>query len=280
MRAEVAERVYRVPLRQIHVSDDNVRHTQADKDLQELADSIREHGQLQPIMLRGPEDAEPPYEVIVGQRRFLAYRRILQRSDPDRWGKIEAVFGGNLGKWQVRVRSLAENMQRVQLSYKDAADAITELYEHFNRNERRVAEATGISLGTVRKYIYIESQSTERVRRLLREKKVKAEDAKRALRAAQGDGKKAEQILDIMQRERLTGHEKSRLVDFGRSHPDADPKSIVQESMKPRLEVSILVNLEPDVKRALDRAVKALRLGPEEVVAQAVDEWLADRGFK
>ena len=94
--------IYDIPLRQIHVSNDNVRHHDPTKDLQELADSIKRHGLLQPVVLKG-DYGEPPYELIGGQRRFLAYQKILK------WPKIRAVFAGPLPQ----LRPLSARLWRI-----------------------------------------------------------------------------------------------------------------------------------------------------------------------
>jgi len=55
MRAQTAEAepIYLIATHNIKVSDENVRETQRDKDLEELAASIERHGLLQPVLLRG-----------------------------------------------------------------------------------------------------------------------------------------------------------------------------------------------------------------------------------
>src|SRR5205823_3866880 len=103
------------------VSEDNVRHQEVTKDLDELAASIKRHGLLQPVVLNG-EYGNPPYDLITGQRRFLAHQQILG------WPKIRAVFAGKLNETDAVVRSLVENLQRVQLGYDDTARAVTYLY--------------------------------------------------------------------------------------------------------------------------------------------------------
>ena len=86
------ETVRDVLLTDIEISDDNVRHSEQDRDLQELADSIRKHGQLQPAVLMGVL-GKPPYQLIVGQRRFLAHRMFKA---PDDQGYLypEDEYGG------------------------------------------------------------------------------------------------------------------------------------------------------------------------------------------
>src|SRR5688572_3321982 len=120
--------IYEIPLSEIQISDDNVRQQDPTKDLDELAASIKRHGLLQPVVLNG-EHGKPPYELISGQRRFLAHQEILKSPT------IRAVFAGKLTHSEALVRSLVENLQRVQLSYEDTAKAVTYLYKQFDGNE-------------------------------------------------------------------------------------------------------------------------------------------------
>lgn len=72
--------------------------------LRELAESIRINGLMQPVVLRGTFGS-PPYDVIVGQRRFLAHK-ILQKEE------IKAVFVGEISNTDALVLSLSENLLR------------------------------------------------------------------------------------------------------------------------------------------------------------------------
>lgn len=81
----MAEEVIRdIPLRDIREDGVNVRHTDVEKDIEELANSIRQHGLLQPIVLRG-EYGQKPYELIMGRRRLLAPQA---PGEEDHWGHI------------------------------------------------------------------------------------------------------------------------------------------------------------------------------------------------
>lgn len=118
------ERIYDIPVSDIKIGDENVRHDTRQDDLGQLAGSIKLLGQLQPVVLRG-KYGSPPYELIIGQRRFMAIRDVLKNRT------IKATFSGKITDTDALIKSLAENMCRVDLSYKDAADAITHLYRHF-----------------------------------------------------------------------------------------------------------------------------------------------------
>jgi ParB family chromosome partitioning protein len=265
------EPIYDIPIRQIELSEANARRTDKEKDLDELADSIAKYGQLQPVVLRGSY-GQPPYELIIGQRRLLACRK-LNRPE------IRCVFAGRLDSVQASIRSLAENMLRVELNHADAARAITRLYKHFGRDARRVQKETGISLWRIRRYIDIQERATPAMRRLLKAKRVTPTDVQRALRAAGEDRNKAERLLDRMRKYQLTTYQKDALVQFAEQHPEASIDNIVTEAQTPRVQRTIMVNLPDHVWMGLERAVKKLAMGPEQVAAQALSEWLSAKGF-
>src|SRR5258707_14600103 len=67
--------IFDIPIREIEVSEENIRVHSAFRDLDELAASIQKLGLLQPIVLLGSPGA-PPYKVISGQRRLLAHQKL------------------------------------------------------------------------------------------------------------------------------------------------------------------------------------------------------------
>jgi len=142
---DISEKIYSIPLKDIKISEHNVRLTSKKAGIDKLAESIKKHGLLIPVILRGSY-GNPPYELIVGQKRLLAHRALRKNT-------IRAVFSGNLTDVEAKILSLSENMQRVELSHADKAEAITALYLLYKRDERRVAQELGLSLQTVRDYI-------------------------------------------------------------------------------------------------------------------------------
>jgi ParB family chromosome partitioning protein len=107
------EQIYNIKIKEIRIARTNVRQTEKDKELDELKASIKKHGLLQPVILLGTFD-NPPYSLIVGQRRFLAHQELGKET-------IRARFAGKLTDVQQTIRSLVENMVRVELNHADAA---------------------------------------------------------------------------------------------------------------------------------------------------------------
>ena len=264
--------IHDIPLTDIQISDDNVRHSDPTKKLEELADSIKKHGLLQPVVLSG-EYGSPPYELISGQRRFLAHQTILHRTS------IRAVFAGKLTKPEAIIRSLVENLQRLDLSYDDTAKAVTYLYEKFKRDERAVQRETGLSLRTVRDFILIEARATPGIKKLLSQKKVSPADVKRAIRAAQDNMKKAEALVDLIVKNKPTAHQKRRLVAVGERQKGASAETIFNEAGKPQVEQSMVVSLPDEIVQALAKATKSMALEPEELAIKVLGDWLRAQGF-
>ncbi len=265
-------KIHEISLDDIDVSDDNVRHHEVTRDLDELAASIKRHGLLQPVVLNGVHGS-PPYELITGQRRFLAHQQILK------WSKIRAVFAGKLSQSEAVVRSLVENLQRVPLGYEDTAKAVTYLYKKYDGDERRVHKETGLSLRKVRDFILIEERATPRIKTLLKGGKVSPADVKRAIQAAQDNLKKAEELVDLIIKHKPTAHQKARLVMYGEGDKGASAKRILREAMKPHVEQNLIITLPDELRKALTKATSSLSMEPGELAAKVLADWLRSEGF-
>lgn len=249
----------------------NVRRTDRDAAVENLAKSIRKHKLLQPIILRG-KFGKPPYDLIAGHRRLAAHKLIPGKKT------IKATFKPpNYSDFKARVESLIENIQRVELNHADTAAAITAMYNKYKKNDRKVAEDLGLPLRAVRDYIKIEEQASPYAKKLLRERKVSKADVKRAIDAAQGNLKKADRLLDKMPE--LYGHEKKRAVDYGKEHPRANDNEIIGEAKKGRASKTIVLSIEPKIDNALTKAERGLYMNREEIASKALENWLIENGY-
>jgi len=270
--SEQLSMVHEILIEKIDISDENVRKHVSDKDLQELADSIKLHGQFQPVVLRGTRQ-DPRHELIIGQCRFLAIRDILKHK------YIKAIFAGKISNIEASIRSLTENMVRSELSYADTADAVTALYKHFDRNDRRVQKETGLSLRKVRQFIDIEERASEKTKQKLRRKEVQPVDVQRAIRAASGNIEKADELLELMKKHSLDKFQKERMVYYGQANPKASAEEIINRTKPPAVERTVIVRLPEKARKGLIAASKQLRMTLDEVASVAVEEWLTSKGF-
>jgi ParB/RepB/Spo0J family partition protein len=267
------EKLYEVKV--ANIEDDaktglNVRRTDRDIGVEELAKSIHNHGLLQPIVLRGKPE-RPPYKLIAGHRRLAAHK-LLDRP------LIKARFKPpTYGDFQAKVDSLVENLQRVKLNHADTAEAITAMYTEFGKSVSKVAKELGISEVTVREYLVLDRVASPKAKRLLREGRVTKQDVKRVIRAAQGSMHKADRLLDYLPD--MTRYDKERMAKYGEDHPEAKEQDIVDEAKKPRYECTLILSLTPQVDKALDTACQKMDMDRNAIAEEAISDWLRENGF-
>jgi ParB family chromosome partitioning protein len=107
--------------------------------LQELADSIREHGVIQPIIVR--RKADQRYEIIAGERRWRAARMAGLSEIPS--------IVRDLKDQPTLAMALIENIQRQDLNALEEAKALQRLLEEFKLTQEEVAASVGKSRSAV-----------------------------------------------------------------------------------------------------------------------------------
>ena len=136
-----------IELSKIRVSDFNTRKDldsgTEDSSLDDLANSIKEKGLLNPIMIMKKDDGT--YEVVAGQRRYLACKRLG-------WEKISAIIRDKMDDADATVLSLIENVHRADMGPIDKAKAYQKIYDKY-KDYNKVAKETGMSNSTIKKYI-------------------------------------------------------------------------------------------------------------------------------
>ncbi len=109
-------------------------------ELQELADSIREHGVIQPLILTQGE-SEGQYILIAGERRLLAAQLI-------ELDEVPAIIRGASDQDLVEL-ALVENIQRADLGPLEKSEAYRQLSEDFKLSHEEIAARVGKSRTTV-----------------------------------------------------------------------------------------------------------------------------------
>lgn len=266
-------KVSAVLLDEIELKDSNVRSDldspNSIENLNELAENIKVNGLLQPIVLRG-EEGKPPYDIIVGKRRFLAHKILGEKT-------IKAVFSGKIENIEVLLLSISENMCRQEMNFEDTSNAITTLYKHFGNDESQVQKHTGFSIRMIRSYVRIDAHATDKIKDLIRENKISMSDAKRAIDASQGDNNKADILIDELVK--LSKYEKKRLVESGLRNPEAKADELLAEARQPKLEETVILNLPRKVHKALVVAADKLSIDIEELTINTLTNWLKTNDF-
>ncbi len=126
-----------VPIDQIKASPFNPRKDFREEELSELADSIRQKGLVQPILVR-PDPMYPSgYEIVAGERRWRASQRAGLHSVP--------VIVRELSDQDLLEFAIIENVQRADLNAIEEATGYRDLIERFGYTQDKLGEVIGKS---------------------------------------------------------------------------------------------------------------------------------------
>lgn len=128
------EKVEKIPVRDIKPNPYQPRKEFKKEALEELAESIKEHGVLQPVVVRKQGKG---YELVVGERRFRAAKMALQK-------EIPAIIR-EFDQQQMMELAILENLQREDLTALEEAEAYQNLMENLNFTQEQLAQRLGKS---------------------------------------------------------------------------------------------------------------------------------------
>jgi ParB family chromosome partitioning protein len=126
-----------LPIERIRSNPDQPRRDFAERELNELADSIRQRGIIQPVVVR-PDPGHPgDYQLVAGERRWRAAQRARLHEIP--------VVIRELDDRAVLELAIIENVQRTDLNPVEEASGYAQLIERFAYTQEALAEVVGKS---------------------------------------------------------------------------------------------------------------------------------------
>ena len=138
LQTESADSLY-LPISQVESCAGQPRKHFDDAALADLADSIREHGIIQPLTVRKLQSGY--YQIIAGERRWRAARIAGLRQVPCLLARVDEEDAALL--------ALIENLQRRDLDYMEEAAAIARLLRRYGLSQQQAAERLGRSQSAV-----------------------------------------------------------------------------------------------------------------------------------
>lgn len=126
-----------LPLDVIVASEDQPRKFFDEDALQELADSIRQKGLIQPILVRPAPERDGLYEIVAGERRWRASQRAKLHEVP--------VVIRELEDTEALEIALIENVQRSDLNAMEEAFGYRQLIEKYGYSQEELAKNVGKS---------------------------------------------------------------------------------------------------------------------------------------
>ena len=169
-----------------------VRTTNTGEGIDELAESIREFGLIHPIIVCRSERRGDKLEVVCGQRRLLAHKKLgalrIQA------GVIDRVLTFDEGT----AVSANENVHQLQMSRPDLVDLCERLYIRYG-TMKAVADKTKVPYHVVRKYVRL-ARLDDKLRKMVENREVELDIAVKAQDATAGNPKEALEFVQVLKR--------------------------------------------------------------------------------
>lgn len=258
-----------LPMSKIVVAEENVRKTHQTAGLEDLMDNISNFGLIHPIVVI-PDSGK--YKVIVGQRRYLAFKALGKTTIP-------ALIIGDLDKTSQQIISLGENIHRQALPYDDTIQVCETLFTEYkgSKTERikKISKDLGISFKTVTDYLAARLVPIP-VRKLVDEKKISRKLAHRITSSLWPDEEKIIEIAN--QSSRLTKSELERALNMGVRNPKASTRSLINEAKNPKPLYVLVIHLEPETGRRLEEMANKRSVDAATLVKNQIEKMLSEGG--
>ncbi len=137
--SQTGERVYNILVEQIDPNPNQPRQNFARADMEELINSIRTNGIIQPLILTQKEQGK--YEIVAGERRWRSAKILGLKTVPS----LVRIIDVNK-KLEI---ALLENIQRKDLNAIEKARAYQRLIDEFNLTQENISKRLGVPRATI-----------------------------------------------------------------------------------------------------------------------------------
>ncbi len=204
------------------------------ESLEELSSSIRERGVIQPIIVRPDKSSEGKYEIIAGERRWIASQNAGLHEVP--------VIIFNIDDAKSLEFAIVENVQRQDLNPIEESHGYKRLIDEFNYNQETVSKFAGKSRSYIANSLRLLSLSDE-ILTMIEKGNLTAGHARaligvnNALLIAK---KIVEKKLSVRQAEQLTKQLKDEKFKFAKKK---DPNILdLQKTLEEKMGLSVSIN--------------------------------------
>ena len=236
--------IARIPIDAIRANPTQPRRRLTPESVQQLAESIRRHGQLSPVLVRRCGEQ---YELIAGQRRIRALK-LLGRT------QAEAIVLST-GDCDSALIALVENLQREQLNYLDEAEACRRILDRFPLTQERLAASLSMSPSALANRLRL-LKLPPRVREAIRRTDLSERHARALLKVPREDQQLA--LVRQAAEQRMSVKRLETLID----RPEApSPKQTVSRKVRDN---RIIINAVLDTVKELNHIGVRVRSRVEE----------------
>ena len=236
-----------VPITKVEPNPEQPRKNFDEDKLEELTESIKQHGMFQPILVTDKGDH---YMIVAGERRWRAALKAGKKKVP--------VIIKDYTEEEIVIISLLENTQRDDLNPIEEAQTYKRLIDEFNLKQDEVAEKVSKSRTAITNSIRLLKLSDE-VQQMLKEGKISSGHA-RSLLAVEDKEKQYELAQKVMD-EKLSVRDIEKLIkEYNKPKKENDKKKKnldflyrdLEEKMKITLGTKVSINAKDEGKGKIE----------------------------
>ncbi|MGV6840325.1 MAG: ParB/RepB/Spo0J family partition protein [Planktomarina sp.] len=228
-----------VPIEKIQPNPDQPRRIFNQDDLDDLANSIRTKGVIQPLIVRPHQKTPGDYEIIAGERRWRAAQLAQLHQVP--------VVVREMDDQSVLEIAIIENIQRADLNAIEEAAGYKQLMDRFGHTQEKMAEALGKSRSHIANLLRLLNLPGS-IQTLVQDGKLSAGHARALITAKDPEAlaqKVVSQGLSVRAAEKLAqAADKPKQTAKARPEKDADTRAL-EGDLSATLKMAVQINHAP-----------------------------------
>lgn len=229
-----------IPIEQLTANPDQPRRHFEPEALRELADSLKNRGILQPLIVRRHPADDGLYQIVAGERRWRAAQMAQLHELP--------VIIRELSDTEVLEVAIIENIQRADLNAIEEAASFRQLMDRFGHTQEKLAEALNKSRSHIANLLRL-LNLPDQVQDLVKDGKLSAGHA-RALITADNPGQLARKVIEKgmsvretedLVRKQAQPESTPRQSASRRTEKDADTRAL-ESDLSAHLKMGVVIN--------------------------------------
>jgi len=261
-----------LPIDKLTIGKGQVRVTHPEKDLDDLMSSIQKHGLLSPIVVA--EETAGKYEILTGQRRFLACQRLGKKTI------LSAILDGHVSEEEAKIISLTENLIRDDPIDADYIDACTALYKRYG-SVQEVAERMGIKPARVSEYLKYDALPAP-LQKMVDEREIPLKTALRANKAAMTESGTVDMdqaVKFAKELKPMTGTQQEKVVKTAKNLKGQPFEKKIEAGRKQAQVTQILVTLGEEIHASLQQYADDEGTTQDDAAAGLIEAALNSKGY-
>lgn len=266
------QEIVQLPLSSIVIGRYQTRKQNVGKEIEALAESIRIQGLMQPITVCVSPDEPESYEVIAGQRRFLAHQVLQAETIPAII--VETPDNDIDGK----VLSLTENFLQEDPTAADYVDICTELYLKYG-DLKEIQRRTGLPIQKVRLYVKFDRLADE-LKNAVKHEGVDLKVALKAQDAALAAGNDVEKAVALAREMmKLSNPQREKAARAVEESPQISVEQAVDVAKAPVETVRLAIDLQKRIADSLNSYANKEGTNSADAATSFVVQGLLSSGF-